>query len=165
MTEKEREQVALFRYGLIAPLVNEQVEVKKYLQEIEAKRHDIPYYGERTIAAKTVQEWLLHYRRHGYEALKPKKRADRGQYRDGGPVRNCGIDEDRKELHIGRAGRHCRASHHCRQHNHRRTGRHHRQHPQARPGTSRISCTPCQELHAKLRRIQAAGREQIELYR
>lgn len=81
MTEKEREQVALFRYGLIAPLVNEQVEVKKYLQEIEAKRHDIPYYGERTIAAKTVQEWLLHYRRHGYEALKPKKRADRGQSR------------------------------------------------------------------------------------
>lgn len=81
MTEKEREQVALFRYGLIAPLVNEQVEVKKYLLEIEGKRHDMPYYGERNIAAKTVQEWLLHYRRHGYEALKPKKRADRGQSR------------------------------------------------------------------------------------
>lgn len=81
MTEKEREQVALFRYGLIAPLLNEQVHVKTYLQQMEKKLHDMPYYGERHIAAKTIQEWHLNYRRGGYEALKPKKRADRGQSR------------------------------------------------------------------------------------
>lgn len=78
MNEKTRDEVALFRYGLIAPLVNQQVEAKSYLQGIEEKVHTLPYYGERRIAAKTVQEWLRHYRRGGFEALKPKKRADRG---------------------------------------------------------------------------------------
>jgi len=30
MTEKEREQVALFRYGIIASLLNGQVDSKQY---------------------------------------------------------------------------------------------------------------------------------------
>src|SRR5690606_35825870 len=41
----------------------------------------IPYHGERKIAVKTIKEWLLNYRRNGFEALKPKKRADRGNSR------------------------------------------------------------------------------------
>lgn len=81
MTEKEREKVALFRYGLIAPLLNEQVDAKEYFRELDGKIHSIPYYGERTVAEKTMREWLLHYRRHGFEALKPKKRTDRGNSR------------------------------------------------------------------------------------
>ena len=81
MTEKEREQIALFRYGLIAPLLNGQVDPKSYFEELEGKVHSIPYYGERKIAVKTIKEWLLNYRRNGFEALKPKKRADRGNSR------------------------------------------------------------------------------------
>lgn len=82
MTEKEREQIALFRYGLIAPLLNGQVDPKSYFEELEGKMHSIPYYGERKIAVKTIKEWLLNYRRNGFEALKPKKRADRGTQED-----------------------------------------------------------------------------------
>lgn len=81
MNEKEREQIALFRYGLIAPLLNGQVDPKAYFEELEGKVHQMPYYGERKIAVKTIKEWLLNYRRHGFEALKPKKRADRGNSR------------------------------------------------------------------------------------
>ncbi|MCB7070277.1 hypothetical protein LIZ76_09870 [Caldibacillus sp. 210928-DFI.2.22] len=81
MTEKEREQVALFRYGIIAALLNGQVDSKQYFEELEGKVHSIPYYGERKIAVKTVKEWLLNYRRNGFDALKPKKRADRGNSR------------------------------------------------------------------------------------
>ncbi|UGB28784.1 DDE-type integrase/transposase/recombinase [Metabacillus sp. B2-18] len=81
MNEKEREQVALFRYGLIAPLLNEQVDVKEYFGELAGKVHSIPYYGERTVAEKTIKEWLLHYRRSGFDALKPKKRTDKGNSR------------------------------------------------------------------------------------
>ena len=81
MNEKEREQVALFRFGLIAPLYNGQVDSKTYLNEVEGKVHQMPYYGERRIAAKTVQDWLLKYRKGGFEALKPKKRSDRGYSR------------------------------------------------------------------------------------
>lgn len=81
MNEKEREQVALFRYGLIAPLLNGQVDSKEYFQELEGKIHSMPYYGDRRIAEKTIKEWLLHYRRNGFEALKPKRRGDRGNTR------------------------------------------------------------------------------------
>jgi len=78
MDEETREKIALFRYGLIAPLFNNQREPKEYFQELEGKVHEIPYYGERKVAAKTIQEWHLNYRRNGFEALKPKRRTDRG---------------------------------------------------------------------------------------
>ncbi|GKV65248.1 MULTISPECIES: helix-turn-helix domain-containing protein [unclassified Sporosarcina] len=81
MNENVRNEVALFRYGLIEPLLNEQVDVRTYLSEVEGKVHSVPYYGDRRVAGKTVQEWLLYYRRHGFDALKPKKRADRGTSR------------------------------------------------------------------------------------
>ncbi|MCG7314788.1 DDE-type integrase/transposase/recombinase [Priestia flexa] len=101
MNENEREQIALFRYGLIAPLFNGQVNPKEYLQELEGKIHSIPYYGERKIAVKTIQEWLLHYRRNGFEALKPKKRGDRGNSRRLSPDDQDQILEIRKKnLHM-----------------------------------------------------------------
>ncbi|GAE95256.1 mobile element protein [Gracilibacillus boraciitolerans JCM 21714] len=81
MNEKTREEIALFRYGMIAPLLNGQVKPKDYLEEMEGKIHNVPYYGERKVAAKTMQEWHLHYRRNGFDALKPKRRSDRGDAR------------------------------------------------------------------------------------
>lgn len=98
MNEKLREQVALFRYGLIAPLLNGQVDTKEYFRELEGKVHSIPYYGERKVAEKTVKEWLLHYRRNGFEALKPKKRADRGNSRRLSPEDQDHILELRKKI-------------------------------------------------------------------
>ncbi|MEC5274021.1 helix-turn-helix domain-containing protein, partial [Caldifermentibacillus hisashii] len=101
MTEKEREQVALFRYGIIAPLLNGQVDSKQYFEELEGKVHSIPYYGERKIAVKTVKEWLLNYRRNGFDALKPKKRADRGNSRRLSPDDQDHILDIRKKfLHM-----------------------------------------------------------------
>lgn len=101
MNEKTREAIALFRYGLIAPLLNGQVEAKKYFQTMEGKVHEIPYYGERKVAAKTMQEWLLHYRRNGFDALKPKKRSDRGNARRLAPDDEDHILETRKKfLHM-----------------------------------------------------------------
>jgi len=81
MNEKSREEIALFRYGLIAPLLNGQVQPKEYFERIEGKTHDIPYYGERKVAAKTIEGWLLNYRRNGFDTLKPKRRSDRGDAR------------------------------------------------------------------------------------
>lgn len=97
MTEKEREQVALFRYGLIAPLLNGQVDSKEYFNDLEGKIHSIPYYGERKIAVNTIKEWLLHYRRNGFDALKPKKRIDRGNSRRLSPEDQDQIVEIRKK--------------------------------------------------------------------
>ncbi|MED3647525.1 DDE-type integrase/transposase/recombinase [Halalkalibacterium halodurans] len=101
MDEKTRQDIALFRYGLIAPLLNGQVNPKEYFRELEGKIHTVPHYGERTIAAKTMQEWLLHYRRNGFDALKPKRRADRGNTRRLSPDDKDHILEVRKKsLHM-----------------------------------------------------------------
>lgn len=101
MNEKEREQIALFRFGLIAPLFNGQVDPKTYLSELEGKVHSVPYYGERRVAVKTIKEWLLNYRRNGFEALKPKNRADRGDSRRLSPDDRDQIIEFRKKnLHM-----------------------------------------------------------------
>lgn len=81
MDEHMREQIALFRFGLIAPLLNEQVDPKSYLTEMANRIHEMPYYGEKRIAAKTIQDWYLRYRKMGFEGLKPKKRSDRGHSR------------------------------------------------------------------------------------
>lgn len=101
MNEKTREEIALFRYGLIAPLLNGQVKPKEYFQEMEGKIHQVPYYGERKVAAKTMQEWHLHYRRNGFDALKPKRRSDRGNARRLSPDDKDHILEIRKKyLHM-----------------------------------------------------------------
>jgi len=101
MNEKEREQVALFRYGLIAPLLNGQVDPKEYLNGLEDKVHSVPYYGERKIAEKTMKEWLLHYRRNGFDALKPKKRMDKGNSRRLSPDdQDLVLEIRKKSLHM-----------------------------------------------------------------
>lgn len=82
MQEKERESVALFRYGLIAPLLNEQVDSKQdYLAEICSRVHQVPYYGPKEYTPKTITEWLRLYKKEGFDVLKPKLRADKGMSR------------------------------------------------------------------------------------
>lgn len=82
MEEKDREHVALFRFGLLAPvLLNQVASQKDYLAEAAAKKHHVPHYGEKEFSPKTLSCWLLAYRREGFEGLKPKRRSDRGQPR------------------------------------------------------------------------------------
>jgi hypothetical protein len=54
MDESMRQEITLFRYRLIAPLVNGQVDPKKYLKEVVERIHQVPHHGEKRIAAKTV---------------------------------------------------------------------------------------------------------------
>lgn len=46
MTDSEREQVALFRYGLIAPLLNGHENTTEYLSRICSQAYNVPYYAE-----------------------------------------------------------------------------------------------------------------------
>lgn len=78
------EKIALFRYGLIAPLVLETLprgELTRRAQEIAARLYDIPYSTRRQVSIDTLLEWTLRYRRNGLAALYPKPRQDRGQLR------------------------------------------------------------------------------------
>ena len=78
------EKLALFRYGLIAPLVLEALprgELTRRAEEIAARHYEIPDSRRRAVSVDTLLEWAKRYRQGGFEALAPKPRQDRGQSR------------------------------------------------------------------------------------
>ena len=82
--DDKAEKVALFRYGLIAPLVLETLprgELTRRAQELAARLYDIPHSNRRQVSVDTLLDWTLRYRRNGLAALSPKPRQDRGQTR------------------------------------------------------------------------------------
>jgi len=84
MNDDKAEKIALFRYGLIAPLVLETLprgELTRRAMEIAARLYDIPNSARRQVSVDTLLEWTLRYRRNGLTALTPKPRQDRGQQR------------------------------------------------------------------------------------
>ena len=84
MDDNKAEKIALFRYGLIAPLVLEPLprgELTRRAQQIAARLYDIPFSTRRQVSVDTLLEWTLRYRRDGFAALAPKPRQDRGQLR------------------------------------------------------------------------------------
>ena len=84
MNENPADKTALFRYGLIAPLVLETLprgELTRRAHEIAARLYDIPNSIRRQVSVDTLLEWTLRYRRNGLPALTPNPRRDRGQTR------------------------------------------------------------------------------------
>ena len=82
--DAKSEKLALFRYGLIAPLVIERLprgELTRRAQEIAARTYDIPHSKRTAVSVDTLLDWALRYRNGGFEALAPKPRQDRGQSR------------------------------------------------------------------------------------
>jgi putative transposase len=78
------EKLALFRYGLIAPLVIEVLprgELTRRAEEIASRQYDIPDSSRRDLSVDTLLEWAKRYRHGGLEALAPKPRQDRGKPR------------------------------------------------------------------------------------
>lgn len=82
--DAKAEKIALFRYGLIAPLVLESLphgELTRRAQEIAARHYDIPGSQRTSVAVDTLLHWALRYRQGGFQALAPQPRQDRGQSR------------------------------------------------------------------------------------
>ena len=82
--EQLRREVALFRYGLIADLIHLPPGTPGIGDKLRAKaeqQYTIPGTLRTRVAAETLRDWLLHYRRGGFDALYPKTRADRGRPR------------------------------------------------------------------------------------
>jgi len=85
MDENKREEIALFRYGLIVPfLTPEELEwgVKGELRKrLAAQNYDIPHSSKHTIDEETIRKWLANYKANGFDGLKPKGRNDAGKVR------------------------------------------------------------------------------------
>lgn len=104
--DEHRREVALFRYGVIADLV--QLEPHhRGLYALLAKKaeqeYTIPGSLRRQVAAETMRGWLRDYRRGGFHALAPRVRADHGSARSiPSPVIDvlCQLKEDSPTLSI-----------------------------------------------------------------
>ncbi len=78
------QDIALFRYGVIAELVQWPKEEKGLYEAIQTKAerdYAIPGSTRTRVAAETIRDWLKAYRRGGFDALLPTPRADRGRTR------------------------------------------------------------------------------------
>lgn len=106
VTEEQRKEVALFRYGVIADLVQLEPHHRglyQLLTEKAAREYEIPGTLRRRVAAETVRGWLRAYRRGGFEALVPRARADQGSARSIPPHvvdLLCQLKEDKPALTI-----------------------------------------------------------------
>jgi putative transposase len=75
------EKIALFRYGLVAPLVIEPLhrgEMMSRAREIAAHEYTIPYSNRSQVSVETLFIWARRYRLEGFSALAPKPRCDSG---------------------------------------------------------------------------------------
>jgi putative transposase len=82
--DAKAEKIALFRYGLIAPLVLEPLprgELTRRAHEIAARHYEIPGSQRTAVSVDTLLKWALRYRTGGFEALAPQGRRDRGRSR------------------------------------------------------------------------------------
>jgi transposase InsO family protein len=100
MNDDKAEKTALFRYGLIAPLVLETLprgELTRRAQEVASRLYDIPHSTRRQVSVDTLLEWSLRYRRNGFTALTPQPRRDRGQTRAVAPETAALIERLKRE--------------------------------------------------------------------
>jgi len=77
-------EIALFRYGLIAPLIHDPPpagQQERRLREIAAKSYTIPASTRTRVSVTTLRRYLKAYRASGFDALRPTPRADKGQPR------------------------------------------------------------------------------------
>jgi putative transposase len=85
MDSQKKEQIGLFRFGLIFPLLDERLQygdITRLMKEICSKDHDIPYSDKRTVSMPTLYNWLNAYRRsRNIEDLYPRDRSDKGSRR------------------------------------------------------------------------------------
>ncbi len=80
--EEHRRAVALFRFEVLAPVLNEPSDRTASLIRVQAaKVWDIPGSSRMRVAEGTIYDWLRLYRARGFDGLLPKSRRDRAKPR------------------------------------------------------------------------------------
>ena len=84
LDDQTREQIGLFRFGLIADFLHADGEkrgLSALLREKADRVYQIPGSHRSRVAAETIRGWLMVYRRGGFAALRPQVRKDVGSTR------------------------------------------------------------------------------------
>lgn len=85
MTDRKKEETALFRFGVIFPLLDANLPkggLGQRIREIARKNYEIPYSSRVRISEGTVRNWYYRYiKTRNIESLLPRSRKDKGQSR------------------------------------------------------------------------------------
>ncbi len=82
--ENDKNELALFRFAIIANLVNNTYECKskeEFFRNASLKKYTLPNGKETTLTPGAIKKWYVDYKRNGFDALKPKCRCDIGSSR------------------------------------------------------------------------------------
>lgn len=92
MEENIRNQIALFRYGVLAPYIQRQVDTNlpwTFFKDAADKKYQYIDGTFRSVSSTSMGRWLKIYNEKGFDGLKPIKRSDIGKQRK--------IDDDLSE--------------------------------------------------------------------
>lgn len=82
MTMDQKQQVALFRYSVIAPLEtgtsDPSISNNEFFRRAAQKTYIGPDGKETAVGASTIEKWHRAYRHGGFDALFPQSRSDEG---------------------------------------------------------------------------------------
>ena len=84
MTENEKNTIALFRYGVLAPLIQRQTDTVhpwSYFHSAQEKKFEYIDGSLRHVTASTMARWYKAYLEKGFDGLKPSSRTDIGSCR------------------------------------------------------------------------------------
>jgi transposase InsO family protein len=85
LNDEKRQQIALFRYGILAPLISgtyDDIDSKKgFFRNAARKTYTNPRGVDTILSASTLERWFYKYQKHGFDALLPQKRIDTGMSR------------------------------------------------------------------------------------
>ena len=84
MKEDKNTQIALWRLGVLGPLVSAHLErgdLKRLFKEAADRTYQ-DYSGRKIkLSTSTVEAWYYRYKKDGFDSLKPRGRCDRGHSR------------------------------------------------------------------------------------
>lgn len=90
MNAKKSTDIALFRYGIIAPLVtgtiDDNLSKSAFFNQAASRVYEHPNGEDYKISAYTIARWYRAYMKNGFDGLKPQSRSDKATYRK--------VDED-----------------------------------------------------------------------
>jgi hypothetical protein len=84
MDDKTKRDIALWRLGVLGPLVSARLEHgdrRQHFEEIAARVHQRPDGTTVELSSRTIESWYYAHKRGGFEALYPDTRSDCGQSR------------------------------------------------------------------------------------
>ena len=84
MEENLRNQIALFRYGILAPYIQRQVDTKApwtFFRDAADKKYQYINGTFRSVSPSSIERWLKSYNEKGFDGLKPLGRSDVGKQR------------------------------------------------------------------------------------